>query len=381
MLGRSTPSARRIMLLYLGRKGAMPLFTFDLLRAAAHAPQITVSACVSTHNELLKEIRGLGGDTLSLPIFRGGAGVVTNLWRVPTLRAALRRHISRFRPDVVVELMPHVWSPLFETVFAAAKVPRMCLLHDASPHPGDITGLAQEWLLSSALRAQRVLTLSSFAKTQLLHGKRVAEGRLAALFHPDFTTASTPSPPRRGAALSVMFLGRVLPYKGLDLLVDAVEHARASGVDVQLGVFGAGPLGALEPRLNRLGAEVSNRWLSQAEIADALSRYEVVAAPHREISQSGVVAHAFGAGRPVIAAPTGALPEQVEHEVTGLVAAQCTAESFAACLVRFATDESLLARCAASVRAGAKDRSMEAFLARLAEEASIIASPRRQLTS
>ncbi len=376
-----TPSIRRIMLVYLGRRGAMPLFMRDLLRAAPHAPQIAVSACVSAHNELLADIQALDGDALPLPTFHGGAGAVANLWRAPALRAALGRHISRFQPEFVVELMPHLWSPLFESVFAAAGVPRMCLVHDTAPHPGDITALAQEWLLSSALRAQRVLTLSSFARAQLLRSGRVESDRLAALFHPDFMVASTPQARQRREALSVMFLGRVLPYKGLDLLVGAVEQARALGLDVRLGVFGDGPLGALESRLNRLGAEVRNHWLSQAEIADALGRYEVVAAPHREITQSGVVAHAFGAGRPVIATPVGALPEQVEHGVTGLVATQCTSESLASCIVQFATDASLVRRYAEAIRARATRRSMETFLARLAEEGSIIAPWRPAATA
>lgn len=369
----SPPETSHIMLLALGRNGATPLFVRDLLRAAAQVPQIAVSSCVSAHNELLAEIQALDRDALALPTFRDGVGAVSNLWRAPALRAALGRHISRLQPDFVVELMPHIWSPLFEPVFAAARVPRMCVVHDAAPHPGDITALAQQWLLSSALRAQRVLTLSDFARAELLRSGRVEGDRLAALFHPDFVSASAPQLRRRGKALSVMFLGRVLPYKGLDLLVGAVEHARSLGVGVELGVFGDGPLGALAPRLIRLGAEVRNHWLGQAEIADALGRYDVVAAPHREITQSGVVAHAFGAGRPVIATPVGALPEQVEHGVTGLVAAQCTVESLAACIVQFAADESLLLRCAQAIRVGAKRRSMGTFLVRLAEEGAIAA--------
>lgn len=84
------------------------------------SPRIAVSSCVSAHNELLAEIQALDGDALMLPTFRGGAGAVSNLWRAPALRDALRRHVSRFQPDVVVELMPHIWSPLFEAVFAGA---------------------------------------------------------------------------------------------------------------------------------------------------------------------------------------------------------------------------------------------------------------------
>ena len=59
-----------------------------------------------------------------------------------------------------------------------------------------------------------------------------------------------------------MFIGRILPYKGLGLLVDAVESLRRDRLPLELGIFGRGKIEpSLLRRLSKLGAEVVNRWL------------------------------------------------------------------------------------------------------------------------
>ena len=68
-------------------------------------------------------------------------------------------------------------------------------------------------------------------------------------------------------------MGRIMPYKGLPLFLDAVELLREQNVPVEIGIFGEGPLGASADRLEKLGAEVGNHWLTEAEIASVLPRF------------------------------------------------------------------------------------------------------------
>jgi glycosyltransferase involved in cell wall biosynthesis len=153
----------------------------------------------------------------------------------------------------------------------------------------------------------------------------------------------------------------------LDLFAESVALARAQGADIEVSVCGAGALGPLRARLEALGAHIVNHWLSDAEIAAALARADVVAATHTEASQSGIVAAAFGAGRPVLATPVGALPEQVAHERTGLVAARAEAGAVAAELARLARDPALVRGLAETVRREAPQRSMRSFARALSE--------------
>ena len=161
--------------------------------------------------------------------------------------------------------------------------------------------------------------------------------------------------------MRVLFLGRILPYKGLPLFVDAAELLRQRGIPVDIGVFGSGDLGAEASRLAKLGAEVVNRWIAEDEFAAILRRYDVVVLSHTEASQSGIVAAAFGAGLPVIVTPVGGLAGQVSPGVNGLIAAGVTPDAVAAAIAQLVEDGEMLRRLQNGVRATAQSRSMESF--------------------
>jgi glycosyltransferase involved in cell wall biosynthesis len=193
------------------------------------------------------------------------------------------------------------------------------------------------------------------------HG--IPQGKITALFHPDLDYRSVGAPQmNEHDPLRVVFIGRLLPYKGLAVLVDAVEHLRRQGIIVRLGVYGRGTIErALTHRLAALGAQVVTRWLSHDEMASILSRYDLVAATHTEASQSGVIAAAFGAGVPVIATPVGGLVEQVTPGVTGIVADRVTAGAVAEAIRQVAEDRPLLLRLRKHVVSTRSRRSMDRF--------------------
>lgn len=348
---------RTILFLYLGRRGAMARFTVDMAAAAVAGGQRAVFV-VSEDIEARDALRATGADVRFAPVFASAAGALA-LWRATHLRALLRDVINESGADTVVELMPHVWSPLLEAPIRQAGARRIAVLHDWQAHPGDATSLATRWLAASALRADRVVTLSRHVADVIATARVAAAGKLLPLFHPDFGYVAADAPQ---GPLRVLFLGRLVAYKGLGVFVDAVEQARANGVALEISVCGAGEIEVLAPRLSALGARVVNHWLTDSEMAEALAWAHVVAVTHTEASQSGIVAAAFGAGRPVVATPVGALAEQVAHERTGLVAERADANAVANVLRRLAEEPALLARLTAGVRASSEERSMQRFL-------------------
>ncbi|CAN0506422.1 unnamed protein product [Phaeothamnion confervicola] len=140
---------------------------------------------------------------------------------------------------------------------------------------------------------------------------------------------------------------------------------RAEGIHVRLGVAGAGDIDDMRERLAALDAEVINRWLDDREIAPLLARYDAMALPYIEASQSGVAAVAFGGCMPVVAMPSGGLGEQVIEGRTGVLAQEVTATSFADAIRRLATDRPLYRQISRCLKETAQDRSMHTFIARL----------------
>jgi glycosyltransferase involved in cell wall biosynthesis len=117
----------------------------------------------------------------------------------------------------------------------------------------------------------------------------------------------------------LLCFGRLLPYKGLDLLAGALRQLRPEA-GLQVRVVGSGPASPMLDELRNIpGVEVENRWVAEDEIGNLLAWSDAVVLPYREASQSGVAALAVGAGRWVIATDVGGLAEQLADEPRALL--------------------------------------------------------------
>jgi glycosyltransferase involved in cell wall biosynthesis len=237
------------------------------------------------------------------------------------------------------------------------------IIHDAIRHPGDPAGLIHWWLRTEARSADLVITLSQCVATQLINGNFAASKNVIPLFLPDLCYGAAAGVRRRdvNAPFKLLFFGRILSYKGLPMLLDAVELLHREGLRVHLGVVGAGNIKQYFARLKALDASVLNRWVEDSELASLLEDYDAVVCPHIECSQSAVVAAAHGSSVPVVGVPVGGMPEQIIDGLTGVLAKQPSARAFANAIRRLATDEALYERIRASLRTSADERSMHRF--------------------
>lgn len=354
---------RPLMFAYWGRSGAIPKLTLDLANVAKAQSAIRCTFSHSTFNELSGDYGVLGPDGFPVPTFKIGSAALWGLGSVFGMRRRLGERLRHDGTRAFVSLMPHIWSPLVAPVIRRAGVRHVVVVHDADPHPGDRNGIANRWLLREAEMADHVVTLSRFVAGRLIADRGFSQDKISTLFHPDLRyrvvrqqAVNREGPPR------VAFVGRVLPYKGLETLVSAAELLRNDGVAIEVGIYGRGRITAsVHRRLSALGATVVNRWLSHDELADAFSRIDVVVAAHSEASQSGVVAAAYGAGVPVIVSPVGGLAEQVVVGVTGIVADAATPRAIAEAIGAVAADRALLETLQRGVAATREERSPERF--------------------
>ncbi len=127
---------------------------------------------------------------------------------------------------------------------------------------------------------------------------------------------------------TVLFFGRIAPYKGLDYLVAAFQQVLARQGDYRLIIAG-------RPKhcenywkavLRSMGQEVqSGRILVRADFIpdDEAEVYfkgaDVLALPYRHIYQSGVLFLGHSFGLPVLAADVGSLKDEIVEGKTGFV--------------------------------------------------------------
>jgi glycosyltransferase involved in cell wall biosynthesis len=305
----------RVLIWQWGRFGSGPRFAALLAEGLAAVPDVSVALSLASMAEIL---RGESPPHCDLPIATYGdvAGFVVRAVSAPFLVRRLARRVAALRPDVAVCALPGPLDLLMAAALWRLRIPFVVLVHDADAHPGD--GFPLQMRLQRALcrRAIAVAALSTHVGGRLLRQRLAGTpGRpLIRLTHPPMPYTASPRPATAGEEFRLLSFGRLLPYKGLDLLADCLRRLEPQpGLVVR--VVGSGPE---SPKLSALrclpGVTVENRWVPEHEVGALLGWADAVILSHREASQSGVAAVALAARRYVVATNVGGLAEQLADE-------------------------------------------------------------------
>lgn len=279
---------------------------------------------------------------------------------------SLRRRLARAeaRPDV----LHFQWLPLpvLDSRLLGgfrAIAPLVLTVHDSNPFNGDPAARLQGVGAAAGFAAfDRLIVHTAQGRARLLaHG--VPEARIALLPHGLLGDPAPPAPPppapEAGAAAETTFLlfGKIKPYKGLDLLIEAFSRLPAPlRAAARLRVVGK-PYMDLAPLLalarergvaDRLALEP--RFVADAEVPALFGPGTVAVFPYREIEASGVLALAIAHGRPVIASRLGGFAETLREDEHGLLVPPGDVGALAGALARMAGDAAFAARCAARMR-------------------------------
>lgn len=313
----------RVLVWHWGRRGAGPRYAVELAAALRAQPDTEAVLSLSAQAEIL----GTGdAGPLVLP-YRTYDGVLSLLARLPLAFAEVTPLADRLRGlalDGAVCAMPAYLDPLMTAALrragpAKSGIPWAVVVHDADPHPGDQSPLKMVMQRRMMSRAAAVVCLTGHVADRL-RAQRLAgvPGRppIIRSTPPPLAFCDHPPPPgpRAGRPLRLLSFGRLLPYKGLDMLSEALAKLGPRD-DLLCRVVGTGPETPVVAALRaRAGVTVENRWVPETEVAHLLAWADAVVLSHREASQSGVAAAGLAAGRWVIATDVGGLREQIGHE-------------------------------------------------------------------
>jgi glycosyltransferase involved in cell wall biosynthesis len=347
----------RALLWQWQRRGGGPKYTLELARALAARGRVETTLSVSRQAEIIADYRALDLPMQEIDTYRSGWEFVAASLRLPATRVAFRAFLKRERIDVVVATMSHLWNPVMVDLITGAGAGLVTVVHDAASHPGDDHPLRQRMIARELSASQRVVTLSDHVAAGVHANFGHAAERMTVIPHGVFRFDTGPIPRRTSPAdrpFRFLFFGRLLPYKGLDLLMDAVDQIDPA-VNFELAIVGNGELAGLGPRIAaHPRVRLDRRWIPEHEIAGIFAAADATVASYREASQSGVLAASYGAGLPMVATPVGGLAEQIVPFGAGLVAQDMTPESFAAAMTRLAAEPELYDRLAANTVATAE---------------------------
>ncbi len=243
------------------------------------------------------------------------------------------------------------WHPFFAPClrFLASFRPRQGIalyVHNAMPHENAWMGKLLNPLL---YRAVDRMFIGSDAEAEVL--RRVApKVPVRTVIHPvhdrfrRFFPEMTTREARTRLGVSgdkplLVHLGLVRPYKGVDILLEAIGRLPRGKVTLEVAGEFYDDRSTYEQIVERLGIRdevtLTDRYLSDEDMALRLRAADAVVLPYRSVTQSGVAMAALSMGTPVIATRVGQLAQVIVHPEYGELVEPGNAAALAEAIERY----------------------------------------------
>ncbi len=199
-------------------------------------------------------------------------------------------------------------------------------------------------------RLDRLVFVSEFMKEQV--ARRLPQlTRVPSRVVPNFVPApaATPDAPLQAELITI---GTLEPRKNQGFLLDVLACVHARGYRYRLTLAGDGPLrGALQAKTRALGLEPFVTFSGTLpDAASALEHHLIYVHAARMENLPLVLIEALAAGRPVVAAPVGGVPEVYRHGIEGFYWSLSDPEAAAEALTSILEDGALYSKLAAAAR-------------------------------
>lgn len=289
------------------------------------------------------------------------------------------RHVARFaeRSTYGYDLIhSHYWLSAAAGLVLARQwdAPHVTMFHTVERlkgqqygggTPGEAARMRIEQEGRIARSVDRIIVSTEHEREQLQHLYGLPAARLAIIpcgVDPHVFTPGTAAERRAdraaiapGRTPTLLFVGRLDPIKGIDLLLESVARMRTPA---RLIVVGGDPAG--DPEMERLRARAAALGIGarvalpgavpQAELPRYYRAADALVVTSRYESFGLAAVEALACGTPVVAARVGGLPSIVRDGENGLLVRWRAPEAFAERLDELLGDDTLRARLAARAR-------------------------------
>jgi glycosyltransferase involved in cell wall biosynthesis len=256
-------------------------------------------------------------------------------WRNPVGWGKWGRRLRSFDRIVFVWWVPTIQGPVYWGMLRALgkkRPPAVIICHNVLPHeprPGD------RRLARAVLGRCEQIIVHSEAQAKLAGG----------LVGTPVTTVELPLPllksikktSKKAVSRELLFFGFVRPYKGVDVLLQAL----AAVPDVHLTIAGEiwGDPKNYTDLIDKLGLQdrvtLHNGYVPANKLAALVAQADAVVLPYTSGTASWNVSMAHAYGTPVIATSVGSLGTQVRNEVDGLLCEPNNVEALAQAIKHF----------------------------------------------
>ena len=252
--------------------------------------------------------------------------------------AVLARHLDEIG---ATHLHNHIAKQSGTVAMLAAEIAG--LPHSFTLHGPDIFFAPEHWRLDEKVaRATFVACISNFARSQAMLFSDRAHWDKLHIVHCGVEPGRYASPVE-GPGTRLLYVGRLDAVKGVRVLFDALQIARAERPGLTLTLIGDGPDRAALERAAPEGTSFLG-FRNQDDVAAALAEHDALVLPSFAEGVPVVLMEAMAAARPVVATSVGGVSELVRHGETGLLVPPGDEVALARALVKISGDAALRQR-------------------------------------
>jgi glycosyltransferase involved in cell wall biosynthesis len=230
------------------------------------------------------------------------------------------RRIAAFKPDLVIfPWWVSYWAPMYAYLLSSFKkkdIKTVFLCINIFEHEDNVI---KKLVTKFVLKRVSAIVVHSGQEQKMAQGINpgaMVKKHLLPLFVYDAAPMS-----KNDTKLNLLFFGFVRPYKGLDTLIKAVGILENSDITLTIaGEFWDGKAEFLK-LVSELGisekVELIDRYIPDDEMSRCFSSADLIVLPYKQTVTSGVIATAYGFGKPVLATNVGGFHEIVKDGFTG----------------------------------------------------------------
>jgi glycosyltransferase involved in cell wall biosynthesis len=272
----------------------------------------------------------------------GKSRLLEAAWLGPKLRAEGIRHVHAHFAGIAARTA--WWMKKFYGIpFSFTGHANDMFCESSSPIP--LADLVRE--------AAFVVAVSDFSRDWLCKRVPGSESKIHRIYNGMDFSGFAEAVPALGRP-RIVSIGRCIEKKGFADLIGACAILRDRGLDFECVIIGGGPLEeALRARVAELGLEsclTLTGARTQEEVRRHLASATLFALPCATEPNGGmdtlptVIVEAMASGLPVVSTRLAAIPEMVEHEVTGLLVGEKQPSQLAEAIAKILSDPELASR-------------------------------------
>lgn len=229
--------------------------------------------------------------------------------------------------------------------------PVVVTVHDTNPFNGEKISFFQNLGFDLPIRLADKVIVHTQSARRTLEARGLAPDRVAVVEHGPLPVGAPPpvvSPRLDDGRWVFVLFGQIKPYKGLDILVEAVGRAAADlRGKARFVVAGAAHMD-MQPITDAIArhgiedlVELRLGRLSEAEMASLFEEADCFLFPYRAIDASGVYYMTRSFNKWMIASRVGVFAEAMEDGRTGVLTPPEDVEALAAAIVQAANDRAV----------------------------------------